>query len=129
MPVSTPRQDNGLIAQLRTRRMAIERSAVRFSWPHHAFLRNRLFRRSAEKARVFALLYGVCWLIFDDAPQRVDGAPPAQPAPTAVLDGTGQTFEDVEVARMAANDSAIATERSHECCVRRRAFRAPAAQR
>ena len=37
-------------------------------------------------------------------------APPAQPAPTAVLDGTGQTFEDVEVARMAANDSAIATE-------------------
>ena len=57
----------------------------------------------------------VCWLIFDDAPQRVDGAPP-QPAPTAVLDGTGQTFEDVEVARMAANDPAIATERSHECC-------------
>ena len=29
---------------------------------------------------------------------------------SAVLDGTGQTFEDVEVARMAANDSAIATE-------------------
>ena len=29
---------------------------------------------------------------------------------TAVLDGTGQTFEDVEVARMAGNDSAIATE-------------------
>ena len=29
---------------------------------------------------------------------------------TAVLDGTGQTFEDVEVARMAANDSAMATE-------------------
>ena len=28
---------------------------------------------------------------------------------TAVLDGTGQTFEDVEFARMAA-DSAIATE-------------------
>ena len=30
--------------------------------------------------------------------------------PTAVLDATGQTFEDVEVARMAANDSAVATE-------------------
>ena len=29
---------------------------------------------------------------------------------TAVLDGTGQTFEDVEVARMAANDSALAAE-------------------
>src|SRR3954454_20826098 len=29
---------------------------------------------------------------------------------TAVLEGTGQTFEDVEVARMAANDSAVATE-------------------
>jgi hypothetical protein len=27
-----------------------------------------------------------------------------------VLDRTGQTLEDVEVARMAANDSAIATE-------------------
>jgi hypothetical protein len=29
---------------------------------------------------------------------------------TAVLDGTGQTFEDVEVARMAANDRAMAIE-------------------
>ena len=29
---------------------------------------------------------------------------------TAVLDGTGQTFEDVEAARMAANDSAVAGE-------------------
>jgi hypothetical protein len=27
---------------------------------------------------------------------------------TAVLEGTGQTFEDVEVARAAANDSAVA---------------------
>jgi DNA modification methylase len=27
---------------------------------------------------------------------------------TAVLDGTGQTFEDVEAARTAANDSAVA---------------------
>ena len=27
---------------------------------------------------------------------------------TAVLDGTGQTFEDLEAARMAANDSAVA---------------------
>jgi hypothetical protein len=27
-----------------------------------------------------------------------------------VLDATGQTFEDVEVARMAANDSALAAE-------------------
>jgi len=26
-------------------------------------------------------------------------------SPTAVLDETGQTFEDVEVARMAANDA------------------------
>ena len=29
---------------------------------------------------------------------------------TAVLEATGQTFEDVEAARMAANDSALATE-------------------
>jgi DNA modification methylase len=29
---------------------------------------------------------------------------------TAVLEATGQTFEDVEVARMAANDSAVAGE-------------------
>ena len=29
---------------------------------------------------------------------------------TAVLDGTGQTFEDVEAALTAANDSAVATE-------------------
>src|SRR3954451_12011365 len=29
---------------------------------------------------------------------------------TAVLEGTGQPFEDVEAARMAANDSAVATE-------------------
>jgi DNA modification methylase len=29
---------------------------------------------------------------------------------SAVLDGTGQTFEDVEAARTAANDSAAATE-------------------
>ena len=29
---------------------------------------------------------------------------------TAVLEAMGQTFEDVEVARMATNDSAIATE-------------------
>ena len=29
---------------------------------------------------------------------------------TAVLDGTGQTFEDVETARTAANDSAVARE-------------------
>jgi len=29
---------------------------------------------------------------------------------TAVLDGTGQTFEDVEAARAAANDSAVARE-------------------
>jgi len=29
---------------------------------------------------------------------------------TAVLDGTGQTFDDVEAARTAANDSAMATE-------------------
>jgi len=27
---------------------------------------------------------------------------------TAVLDGTGRTFEDVEAARTAANDSAVA---------------------
>ena len=29
---------------------------------------------------------------------------------TAVLDATGQTFEDVEAARIAANDSAVAGE-------------------
>ena len=29
---------------------------------------------------------------------------------SAVLDGTGQTLEDVEAARTAANDSAVATE-------------------
>jgi DNA modification methylase len=29
---------------------------------------------------------------------------------SAVLDGTGQTFEDVEAARTAANDSAVARE-------------------
>ena len=35
---------------------------------------------------------------------------------TAVLEATGQTFEDVEAARMAANDSAWRPRRSHECC-------------
>src|SRR5215203_3101120 len=29
---------------------------------------------------------------------------------SAVLDGTGRTFEDVEAARMAANDSAVAAQ-------------------
>ena len=33
---------------------------------------------------------------------------------TAVLDGTGQTFEDVEAARIAANDAARSAERPRE---------------
>ena len=43
---------------------------------------------------------------------------------TAVLDATGQTLEDVEVARMAANDSAIAAEEVGMNAVHR-AFRDP----
>ena len=55
-PSQTPRQDNGLIAQLRTRRKASRGQRFDSSWLHHAFLGNRLFRRSAENSRLFRIL-------------------------------------------------------------------------